>query len=64
MFKFNNKDNRKPFDRVVLVHLFLSFNFSHVSYLVLVFSLSNFMKMSSSIYFAVIGNHVERPDMY
>ena len=37
--KVNNKDNRTPFDNVVLVFLFLSFNFKNVSYLVLMFLL-------------------------
>ena len=54
MFKFNNKDtrtkpkvrskitkdNRTPFEYVVSVYLSLSFNFTHVSYLVLMFLLS------------------------
>ena len=39
MFKDNNKDSRTPFDNVILVYLFLSFNFGHVSYLVLMFLL-------------------------
>ena len=38
MFKDNNKDNKTPFDNVVSVYLFSSFNFQfqfrHISYLV------------------------------
>ena len=38
--KFNSKHNRTSFDNAVPLYLFLSFNFRHVSYLVLVFLLS------------------------
>ena len=38
--KFSNNYNRTSSDNIILVYLFLSFNFRHVSYLVLVFLLS------------------------
>ena len=59
----NNRESRTPFDNVVLVYLFLSFNFSYVSYLVVgFFSLTLNMQMTSSVCLVVIGNNIKRSD--
>ena len=48
MFKVDNKDNRPPFDNVLLVY-----------YLVLVLLLST---LNMNTYY--VGNHVRKPDMH
>ena len=50
MLKVNNKDNRTPFDNVVQVYIFSSFNLKHALHHFLVFFVSTLdLKMPNKI---------------